>query len=221
MTCTTWTRTRTARRRPRTSSALCLALAVGLAAGAADAGEADGARAVVDRTVADVLTVLNEPGLSTDQRRDRIEAIALDRFDFDTMSRLVLARNWRRFSESQQGEFVEQFREYLSASYGDRIERYDQEKVDVAGDRIEPRGDVTVHTRIIGGQADGVQVDYRLRQRDGAWRVIDVVIEGVSLVSSYRDQFTEVLGNGGPDELLRRLREKNIPRPEIPDTPST
>jgi phospholipid transport system substrate-binding protein len=218
MTCTTWTRTP---RRRRTSSALALALAAGLAAAAAGAGETDGARAVVDRTVADVLAVLGESGLSTEQRRDRIEAIALERFDFATMSRLVLARNWRRFSPAQQDEFVEQFREYLSASYGDRIERYDQEKVDVAGDRLEPRGDVTVQTRIVGGQADGVKVDYRLRRRGDAWRVIDVVIEGVSLVSSYRDQFTEVLGNGGPDELLRRLREKNVRQPVIPDTPRT
>jgi phospholipid transport system substrate-binding protein len=216
MTCTTWTRTTTARLPMRASRALVLVAAGILAAAVARADETDAARAVVDQTVTEVLAVLNEPGLSTDQRRDRIEAIALDRFDFDTMSRLVLARNWRRFSTDQQGQFVEQFREYLSAAYGDRIERYDQEKVDLAGARLEPRGDVTVTTRIVGGEADGVQVDYRLRQRDDAWRVIDVVIEGISLVSSYRDQFTEVLGKGGPEELLRRLREKNVPTPEIP-----
>jgi phospholipid transport system substrate-binding protein len=200
----------------RASSALALVAFCALAAAGARADDTEAARAVVDRTVTEVLAVLNEPGLSTDQRRNRIEAIALDRFDFDTMSKLVLARNWRRFSPDQQGQFVEQFREYLSASYGDRIERYDQEKVDLAGARLEPRGDVTVTTRIVGGEADGVQVDYRLRERDDAWRVIDVVIEGISLVSSYRDQFTEVLANGGPEELLRRLREKNVPMPEIP-----
>lgn len=179
---------------------------------------ADGAaaaRAVVDRTIAEVLAILNEPGLSTDQRRARIEAIALDRFDFDTMAKLVLARDWRRFEPAQREEFVEEFRRHLAQSYGGRIERYEQERVDVSGERVEPRGDVTVLTRVVGGEADGVEVQYRLRERDGSWQVIDVVVEGVSLVSSYRQQFGEVLSQGGPEELLRRLREKNVEPPAV------
>lgn len=166
---------------------------------------------MVDATVAAVLVVLREPGLSVDERRSRIERIAYDRFDFETMSRLVLARGWRRFSDAQQDEFVEAFKRHLSASYGSRVERYEQESVAIVEERIEPRGDVTVQTRIKGGRYDGTAVDYRLRQRDGGWRVIDVVIEGVSLVSNFRSQFAEVMARGGPEEVLRRLREKTVP----------
>jgi phospholipid transport system substrate-binding protein len=55
-------------------------------------------------------------------------------------------------------------------------------------------------------------VEYRLRSRAGTWRVIDVKIEGISLVSNYRDQFHEVLSRGGPDQLLAQLRERNAGR---------
>lgn len=171
------------------------------------------ARAIVRETVDQVIDILASKELTDDQRREQIEGIAYERFDFATISRLVLARGWKRFSPEQQEEFVEQFKIQLSKNYGSRIRRYEQEEVSILGERLEPRGDVTVRTRIEGGQADGIEVAYRLRKRDGAWRVIDVIIEGVSLVSSYRSQFSEVLSQGGPAELLQKLREKNDASP--------
>lgn len=171
------------------------------------------ARAIVRETVDQVIDILASKELTDDQRREQIEGIAYERFDFATISRLVLARGWKRFSPEQQEEFVEQFKIQLSKNYGSRIRRYEQEEVSILGERLEPRGDVTVRTRIEGGQADGIEVAYRMRKRDGAWRVIDVIIEGVSLVSSYRSQFAEVLSQGGPAELLQKLRDKNDASP--------
>ncbi len=166
-------------------------------------------RAVIQQTLDEVLAVLRQEDLSSEQRRDAIEEIAYVRFDFTTMSRLVLARSWKRFSTPQKREFVEQFKLYLANSYGARIDRYDQEEVEIFDERREPRGDMTVRTRVLGGEFNGVIIDYRLRNREGEWRVIDVVIEGISLVSNYRDQFKEVLARGGPDHLLEQLRKKN------------
>ena len=188
------------------ASILFLALLAPLAAAAEPRAEA---REVMDLTVADVLAVLGDDALSSAEKRSRIEAIALERFDFEIMSKLVLKRDWRKFSDAQKTEFVVEFRTYLAKSYGSRITRYNQEAVDMAGERLEPRGDVTVLTRIEGGGADGVEIDYRVRNRDGQWRIIDVVIEGISLVSNFRSQFADVIRRGGPTELLARLRQKN------------
>jgi phospholipid transport system substrate-binding protein len=185
-----------------------LAVWVLLGAPAATAEVAD-PRAVIEKTVTDVLAVLKDRELSSADRRSRVEEIAYERFDFRTMSRLVLARNWKRFSGEQQEEFQREFKIFLAKSYGSRLDAYDQQEVEIVGEQQEPRGDVTVRTRILGGDFEGADVDYRLRNRDGDWRVIDVVIEGISLVANYRDQFKEVLGRGGPDELLEQLREKN------------
>jgi len=158
--------------------------------------------------VDEVLAILRNGSLDSSERIHRIDAIARKRFDWETMSRLVLRRAWKKFDAGQRQAFLEAFRDYLAANYGHRLDRYDQQDVKILGARVEPRGDVTVKTRIIGGSADDVEMDYRMRERNGEWRVIDVKIEGVSLISNFRAQFSEVLSHGGPDEVLRRLREK-------------
>jgi len=169
----------------------------------------DEARGVVEETIQEVLGVMRNPTLSQEQRLASIEQIVYGRFDLTTMSRLVLARNWRRFSEAQQAEYVAAFKQYLSNNYGGRLGRYDQFDVDVTGARTESNGHVTVRTVIVGGQFEGAELDYRLRNDHGAWKVIDVKIEGISMVSNFRDQFKEVVSSGGPELLLEKLREKN------------
>lgn len=168
-----------------------------------------GARAVIEQTVEQVLAILRDPSKSADERREALETMAHERFDFRTMSRLVLARNWKALSKDQQTEFVAEFKSYLANDYGSRIERYEQEEVEVLGERQEPRGDVTVKTKIVGGENSGALVDYRMRRKDGPWRIIDVVIEGISLVANFRDQFRDVMGREGPVALIQRLKEKN------------
>jgi phospholipid transport system substrate-binding protein len=164
---------------------------------------------VIADTVDEVLAVLNDASLSSEERRSRIEKIAYRRFDFVTMSRLVVARYWKRFTPAQQEELVREFKAFLARTYGDRIDRYNQEQIEIVGERQEPRGDVSVLTRIVGGEYDGADVNYRLRGKDGQWRIIDVKIEGISIVLNYRDQFKAVLSRGGPEGLLEALHKKN------------
>jgi phospholipid transport system substrate-binding protein len=198
----------------RSAIGLVALVLLALPAIADDAAEA---QAIVRQTVDQVLEVLAREGLSDDQRRQQIEEIAYQRFDFPTISRLVLSRKWKRFSPEQREEFIEQFKIQLSKNYGSRITRYEQEQVEIRDHRLEKNGDVTVRTRIDGGAADGIEVDYRLRRKDrksdGPWMVIDVIVEGVSLVSSYRSQFAEVLNHSDPSEVLKQLREKNAETP--------
>lgn len=198
-------------RKPPESACRGRAIAVASAAvmfcfaAAADAGP----RETMQDTIDQVIAVLNDAALDTEQRRESIEKIAYDRFDMYTMSRLVLARSWKQFTPEQRKQYVVEFKEYLANNYGGRITRYDQEQVEILATRDEQRGDVTVLTRIVGGEFDDTRIDYRMRQRDGAWRVIDVTIEGISMVSNFRDQFREVLSRGGPAHLLAKLQEKN------------
>ncbi len=195
----------------RTATAILVVVVIGLAApGVRAATESEaGARAVIAETIEEVLAVLRDESRPTEDRIRSLEQIVYGRFDLYVMSRLVLARNWKRFSEEQKEQYVEEFKQYLTNSYGNRIERYDQQEVKIVGEREEPRGDVVVQTKILGGEFEGASVDYRLRKKDSAWRVIDVVIEGISMVSNYRDQFKSIVSRGGPELLLEKLREKN------------
>lgn len=192
----------------RLTSVELLALCLGMFLTGTPA-HAETPRAVVEQTTSAVLAVLRNGSLSSDEKRHRIEQIVYARVDFETLSRLVLARNWRRFSSAQQAEFTEQFKQHLSLTYGRNIDKYRNEDVTIVGQREEVRGDWTVQTKVLRGGPEDFAVDYRLRQRDGQWRIIDVIIENVSMVSNFRSQFQEIIATGGPDRLLRLLREKN------------
>lgn len=170
------------------------------------------AQAVVQQTVDAVLAVLQADGLDTATQRERVEAIVYDRFDFATISRLVLARNWRRLDTKQREQFVQEFRQHLSLSYGQTLEQYENQKVVITGTRMETRGDVTVRTEIQGAGAEPVEVIYRLRRGDDGWHVIDVIIESASLIQNFRSQIAEIIRDVGPDGLIDKLREKNAER---------
>ena len=92
-------------------------------------------------------------------------------FDFMTLCKLVMARNWSKLSPEQQKEFAAEFKEHLTITYGKNVENYRNEKVVITGDREEARGDWTVKSIIERPTAENVKVDYRLRRIDGQWRI--------------------------------------------------
>ena len=167
-------------------------------------------RQLIKETATKIVSILAKKDQTTEMRISEIESIAYEIFDFTTMSKLVLARNWKKMDKAKRKEFVVEFKRHLSRTYGTRLDRYEQEEVDVYGAQVEVRNDVSVKTRILGGQFDGAEISYRLRNRRDKWKIIDVVIEGVSLVSNYRSQFKEVLNGGSIEDLLMRLRDKNF-----------
>jgi phospholipid transport system substrate-binding protein len=180
------------------------------------------ARAVVESTSEQVIAILKDKTVPVDQRLDRLQQIAYQRFDFPTIGRLVLARGWNQLTPEQRSAFLEDFKRHLSLDYGRRIDSYTNQTVAVLGDRMESNGDATVRTQVLGvnGAEATVAVDYRLRKIDGQWLVIDIIVEGVSLVSSYRSQFQEIMASGGPTRLLQVLREKNAQAASAPASAS-
>lgn len=172
--------------------------------------ETESAHALVSEMIDLVLAELSKKGVEKEARIKALESIVFETFDFATISRLVLARNYKRLSETQKRDFEENFKQYLSRFYGSRLVDYADEKVEVKGARLEKRGDVTVMTQIIGGDVDGIEMNYRVRNRNDNWKVIDVTIEGVSTVSNFRAQFREIISQGGPEELLKTLRDKTL-----------
>jgi len=186
-------------------------LATVAAAVPARAGAALSPQDVVDQISSKVVAILGNGSLSADEKRKQIEDIVYAQVDFETLSRLVLGQNWKQLSAEQQQAFMQEFRQHLSVTYGRNIDSYKNEKVQIVGGREEARGDYTVLSRVVrGGGAQDIVVDYRLRQRDGQWRIIDIIVEGVSLVSNFRSQFQDIIAQGGPQKLIDLLREKNL-----------
>lgn len=131
-------------------------------------------------------------------------------FDFERMSRIVLGRNWASMSKDQQTQFVNEFRSLLIRTYSSALAKYRNQTIDYKPLRAAPGDtDVTVKTEIIQPGGPSVPVDYTLRKRDDGWKVYDVTIEGVSLVTNYRGQFANEIRQGGVDSLIQKLVEKN------------
>lgn len=193
--------------------AAVLLLGAALPAAAQDAPAAAApARSARDFAVAaidDVTAILKDRAATLAQRRARIETLVERWLDAETIAKLALAKNWKRFEPAQQQEFVLSFRQHLVLTYYRNVDRYAFERIDVYEDRAETKGDWTVRTRVVSPQAGDVLIDLRLRPSGGDWKVIDILIESVSLVQNFRSQFQEVLSNGTPAALLKSLRDKN------------
>jgi phospholipid transport system substrate-binding protein len=138
-----------------------------------------------------------------------VSTIVLPYFDFERMSQWVLGKNWRTATPDQRARFVEQFRNLLVRTYGTALSEYADEKIvylPFAGDLSAPT--VTVRTEIEQGGST-IPIAYSMyRSRDG-WKVYDVAISGVSLVTNYRSSFGNIIREKGMDSLIRQLAEKN------------
>jgi phospholipid transport system substrate-binding protein len=158
-----------------------------------------------------VVTTLESPALKGDgkiaERRIAVRKIANEIFDFGEIARRSLGRYWQPLSETQRGEFVGLFADLLERSYISKIELYGGEKIIYSGERVD--GDLaTVSTKIITKNGTEVPVDYRLFRRGDSWRVYDVNIEGISLVSNYRTQFNKIIQTSGYNTLVDRMKTK-------------
>jgi phospholipid transport system substrate-binding protein len=166
-------------------------------------------RGAIDR----VVTTLESPALKGDgkaaERRSAVRKIANEIFDFAEIARRSLGRYWQPLSETQRTEFVGLFSDLLERSYISKIELYGGEKIVYSGERVD--GDLaTVSTKIITKNGTEIPVDYRLFHRSDRWKVYDVNIEGISLVSNYRTQFNKIIQTGGYNTLVDRMKTKQI-----------
>lgn len=198
-----------ARRSPRSGgivlkTVLALALLAGLGA-APVAGPTAQIRGAIDRT----LEVLKRPDLKSKaraaERRDLLRKEIRPVFDFEEMSKRALGPSWRQRTPKEKADFVGLFTELLENAYLGKIESYRGEKIEYAGETIDPPYAV-VKTLIVTDKSQEVRVDYRMIREGDQWRIYDVVIEGVSLVNNYRSQFNSILQNSSFDALLTKLR---------------
>ena len=191
------------------SIALALAVASALvASGTACAGPpTDQLRSHVDR----VLQVLEDPGLRdparAPERRAAVRQIANEIFDFPETARRSLGPHWQARTAAEQQEFVALFGDLLERSYISRIELYGGERIQYVGDAVD--GDqARVQSKLLTRAGTEVPIEYRMLRRAERWRVYDVVIEGVSLVASYRTQFNRIIRSSSFEELVRKMKSR-------------
>lgn len=169
---------------------------------------------LVKSTAEDVLAVVKSDKDIQNGDRQKIYALAeekiLPNFDFERVSRMVLGKHWRSASKAQQAAFQREFRSLMLRTYASALSKYRNQTIDFKPLHMQPGAtDVTVESEIIqpGGQPIGV--DYSLQKTGDSWKVYDIVIEGVSLVTNYRGQFNNEIRQSGIDGLIKKLSDKN------------
>ena len=147
--------------------------------------------------------------LAANGGQQRVEArrMAAELFDFDEMCRRMLAEHWQESSPYQQGEFVRLFTEMLERSYLRGLRSVPLGAVTFLGETVNGSY-AQVKSRIAMGRFGETSVEYRLVDHGDRWEVYDVVLDGVSLVSSYRSQFASILRTSSFAQLLERLRSR-------------
>ena len=134
-------------------------------------------------------------------------------FDFERMARLAVGRGWRQATPEQQKALVEQFRALLIRSYSSAYTAYKDIAIEVKPVRMQPNdNDVQVRTEIkVPNSGQSISVDYSMYKAGSDWKIYDVTVEGVSLVTTYRSTFAEEIRQSGVDGLIKSLQEKNSP----------
>ena len=134
----------------------------------------------------------------------------LPNFDFERISRLVLGKAWRKATDKQKTEFKYEFKNLLLRTYAVALSKYKDQKIEYKPLRMKPTDEIVkVKTEIIQSGGQPIDVDYALAKQDDGWLVIDIIIEGVSLVTNYRSQFASEIKKNGMDSLIIELAKKN------------
>ncbi len=192
-----------------------LVMAMAILCGVSFAQAAEAPDVLVKRTADDVLTIIKQDKDIQAGNQQKLFALAeekiLPNFNFDTVSRLVLGKNWLRATPTQKTAFQAEFKSLLLRTYASALSKYKNQTIEFKPLKMQPSDTVvTVKSLVEQSGAQPIALDYSLeKQADGSWKVFDIVVEGVSLVTNYRSQFGEEIRQNGLDSLTKKLADKN------------
>lgn len=162
---------------------------------------------LIERLIAEHSAIKANPA----RTEEIVKSLALPYFDTNALARRVLSRHWKAASPVQQQRFSDEFAAYMVRFYAKAFASYNGEMVDLNSNvETDNKGIATVKTTIVRRSGTDTPVNYKMQQqKDGAWKIVDVVVEGISLVQSKRDEYSGVITAQGLDKLIDQLAAKN------------
>lgn len=152
------------------------------------------------------IRVLGDPGATLEQREANVQSLLAQSFALDRIGRFVLGKTWKKATQAQQAEYLNLFSRYVLATYSRRLGGYTGERFEVV--KAEPVGkkDAVVFTNITRPSAPPLTCGWRVRRIDNRYVILDVIVEGISMVSAQRSEFSSVVKSQGLDGLINNLR---------------
>jgi phospholipid transport system substrate-binding protein len=170
--------------------------------------------ALVKRTTDEVVAIIKADKDLQSGNTSKIVHLAeqkvLPHFDFERMTRLAVGRNWNQATPEQKQALIKEFRTLLVRTYATSLAQYRNQKIEVKPLKISPQDkEATVRTAVIQQGGPPIPIDYTMEKIDAGWKVYDVVIDGASLVTTYRGTFNDLFQKGGIDGLVKALQDRN------------
>lgn len=170
------------------------------------AGDVEDINSMVKKKVAVIFDLLGKQDIEKNERNEKIVGELNEIMDFQLAAYLSLGKHWKKISKTQKKEFVETFQQYINNYIVEKIDLYTNQKIDIGDSKIVKKGRAELEIGILSG-GETLQVNFKLRKnKKKEWRVYDVDIEGVSLITTFRSQFSGVLKNSSFEELLEKLK---------------
>ena len=147
---------------------------------------------------------------NTQKAIDLVDKKVLPHFDFLHMTALALGKDWRKATPQQQQQLTAEFKTLLVRTYSNALTGYKNQKIVYKPFKMNAgETDVLVRTEVLQPGSKAIQLDYSLEKKESGWKVYDVTVAGISLVTNYRDQFAQEVRNGGVDGLIATVAAKN------------
>jgi len=170
------------------------------------AGDVEDINSMVKKKVAVIFDLLGKQDIEKNERNEKIVGELNEIMDFQLAAYLSLGKHWKKISKKQKKEFVKIFQQYINNYIVEKIDLYTNQKIDIGDSKIVKKGRAKLDIGILSG-GETLQVNFKLRKnKKKEWRVYDVDIEGVSLITTFRSQFSGVLKNSSFEELLEKLK---------------
>ena len=170
------------------------------------AGDVEDINSMVKKKVAVIFDLLGKQNFEKNERNEKIVGELNEIMDFQLAAYLSLGKHWKKISKTQKKEFVETFQQYINNYIVEKIDLYTNQKIDIGDSKIVKKGRAELEIGILSG-GETLQVNFKLRKnKKKEWRVYDVDIEGVSLITTFRSQFSGVLKKSSFEELLEKLK---------------
>ncbi len=171
---------------------------------------APGPKEVIQGTVDTIINILKtreNPDVLTAENRQAIRKAVEGSFDFREMARRSLSKGWKKINNAQREAFTVVFRDLLERSYGNRLAGFSGETVEYGEVKVKKKNRVSVETDIVDAKRR-TPIHYSLHETKDGWRVYNIAIEGVSLVSTYRSSFRKTMKKKGFDGLMKAMTDK-------------
>ena len=170
------------------------------------AGDVEDINSMVKKKVSVIFDLLGKQDIEKNERNEKIVGELNEIMDFKLAAYLSLGKHWKKISKTQKKEFVETFQQYINNYIVEKIDLYTNQKIDIGDSKIVKKGRAELEIGILSG-GETLEVNFKLRKnKKKEWRGYDVDIEGVSLITTFRSQFSGVLKNSSFEELLEKLK---------------